>query len=53
MPVPAVELRGVTLSLNGHLVLDKVTLTVHEGEFWGIIDPTEGGKPPSSAPSWA
>jgi zinc transport system ATP-binding protein len=44
MPVPAVELRGVTLRLNGHLVLDRITLTVQEGEFWGIIGPNGGGK---------
>ncbi len=44
MPVPAVELRGVTVHLNGHLVLDRITFTVQPGEFWGIIGPNGGGK---------
>jgi len=44
MHAPAIELKGVTVNLNGHPVLDRITLTVQEGEFWGVIGPNGGGK---------
>lgn len=44
MAVPAVSLEGIRVVFNGKTILDKVTLQVEKGEFWGIIGPNGGGK---------
>jgi len=44
MPVPAIELKGVTVTLNGRTVLDRITMKIEQGEYWGIIGPNGGGK---------
>ncbi len=44
MPAPAIDLKKVTVSLNGRPVLENITLQIQEGEFWGIIGPNGGGK---------
>lgn len=44
MPALAIELKEVTVALNGHIVLDRITMKVAQGEFWGIIGPNGGGK---------
>jgi len=42
--VPAVELEDVSFFYDGPPVLDKVNLTVEEGEFMGVIGPNGSGK---------
>lgn len=44
MPKKILELEGVCLQLNGDDVVDNVSWTVREGEFWGLIGPNGGGK---------
>ncbi len=44
MAVPAVSLEGIRVVFDGKTILDKVTLQVGKGEFWGIIGPNGGGK---------
>ena len=44
MSAPAIELRGVTVSLGGNRVLDRIDLSVPTGEFLGILGPNGGGK---------
>ncbi len=44
MPATAISVEGVTVALNGRVVLDNVSLGVKSGEFWGIIGPNGGGK---------
>lgn len=44
MSAPAIELRGVTVTLGGNRVLDRIDLTVPEGDFLGILGPNGGGK---------
>ena len=44
MSAPAIELRGVTVSLGGNRILDSIDLSVPQGEFLGILGPNGGGK---------
>ncbi len=44
MSAPAIELRGVTVSLGGNRILDRIDLAVPQGEFLGILGPNGGGK---------
>lgn len=44
MSGPAIDLRGVTVTLGGSVVLDRIDLAVGEGEFLGIVGPNGGGK---------
>jgi zinc transport system ATP-binding protein len=44
MSAPAIELRGVTVTLGGNCIRDGIDLTVPEGEFLGILGPNGGGK---------
>jgi len=39
-----VSLRGVSFSYDGPMVLDRVELSVREGEFLGVVGPNAGGK---------
>ena len=39
-----VELRGISASYNGDLVLENVNLKIREGDFIGVIGPNGGGK---------
>jgi zinc transport system ATP-binding protein len=40
----AVEIRNVSVTLSGVLVLEDVSLTLEQGDFLGIIGPNGGGK---------
>lgn len=40
----AIELSGVSFSYNGALALDRVNLTVPEGDFLAVLGPNGGGK---------
>ena len=44
VPVPVVEVRGVCFGYDGERVLDDITLTIHAGDFLGIIGPNGSGK---------
>lgn len=44
MDVPVIELNDVSLSINGHLVLRDVSLSVKKGNFLALIGPNGGGK---------
>lgn len=39
-----IELNNISFSYNNTLVLDKITLTIHKGDYLGIIGPNGGGK---------
>jgi zinc transport system ATP-binding protein len=41
---PAIDLRGVTVTLGGNRILDRIDLAVPHGEFLGILGPNGGGK---------
>ncbi|QYZ79349.1 metal ABC transporter ATP-binding protein [Methanofollis formosanus] len=41
---PVIELSGVTVDLGGKRVLEDVSLTVEEGDFYAVIGPNGGGK---------
>lgn len=40
----AIEVQGITKVYNGMKALDAVTLTVHEGDFFGFFGPNGAGK---------
>ncbi len=40
----AIELSGVNFSYNGSPVLERVSLTVPEGDFLAVLGPNGGGK---------
>ncbi|NPA06379.1 MAG: metal ABC transporter ATP-binding protein [Chloroflexi bacterium] len=42
--VPAIEVRDVYVSYNGHPVLQGVSLTVPQGSFWALLGPNGAGK---------
>lgn len=42
--IPAVDVREVSYRQNGNLILDRVSLTVHQGDMYAIIGPNGGGK---------
>ncbi|MBN1431881.1 MAG: ABC transporter ATP-binding protein [Methanomicrobiaceae archaeon] len=44
MTKPLVEVKDVSLTLNGHKVLDHVSIDIYPGEFHAIIGPNGGGK---------
>jgi zinc transport system ATP-binding protein len=44
MPEELIRLKGVTVSFDGELVLDKVDFSVVERDYIGIIGPNGGGK---------
>ena len=39
-----IEVNNISFSYNNTLVLDKITLTIHKGDYLGIIGPNGGGK---------
>ncbi len=41
---PAIEVRGVSFSYGGPLVLEDVNLCLHQGDFISLIGPNGGGK---------
>ncbi len=41
---PLVEVKNVTLQMNGHKILDDVSIEIYPGEFHAIIGPNGGGK---------
>lgn len=41
---PLVELRDVTVSWSGRVVLDRLSWTVHQGEHWLVRGPNGSGK---------
>lgn len=44
MSEPLIELKGVSKSFGGNLILDNVDLTIHRGEALGVIGPSGTGK---------
>lgn len=41
---PILEIHDLIVSYDGFRVLEKVSLTVHQGDFLGVIGPNGGGK---------
>ncbi|RTZ90051.1 MAG: ABC transporter [Deltaproteobacteria bacterium] len=41
---PVIRLRNVTVAYDDHIALEGVNLTIHAGDFVGIIGPNGGGK---------
>ena len=41
---PAIELRNVSFSYGGPLVLEDIDLNIEEGEFLGLVGPNASGK---------
>ncbi|HBE17377.1 MAG TPA: ABC transporter ATP-binding protein [Cyanobacteria bacterium UBA11149] len=44
MDQPLIELKGVSKSFGGNIILDEVDLTIYRGEALGIIGPSGTGK---------
>lgn len=44
VPVPALEVEGLTFRPNGKAILDRVGFVVHPGEFVAIMGPNGAGK---------
>ncbi|HBB36304.1 MAG TPA: ABC transporter ATP-binding protein [Cyanobacteria bacterium UBA8803] len=44
MTEPLIELKGVSKSFGGNIILDEVDLTIYRGESLGIIGPSGTGK---------
>lgn len=44
MTEPLIELKGVSKSFGGNIVLDNVDLTIHKGEALAVIGPSGTGK---------
>jgi phospholipid/cholesterol/gamma-HCH transport system ATP-binding protein len=44
MTEPLIELKGVSKSFGGNIILDQVDLTIHRGEALAIIGPSGTGK---------
>lgn len=42
--IPAVDVKEVSYRQNGNLILDQVSLSVHQGDMYAIIGPNGGGK---------
>ncbi|UCF45280.1 MAG: ABC transporter ATP-binding protein [Candidatus Bathyarchaeota archaeon] len=42
--ISAAELRDVTKSFRGRIVLDKINLTIHQGEILALLGPNGSGK---------
>jgi zinc transport system ATP-binding protein len=43
-PTPAVEAKGLTVSLGGHHIIDSVSFSIPEGQTTAIIGPNGAGK---------
>jgi ABC-2 type transport system ATP-binding protein len=43
-PPVAIEIEGLTKAYDGKIALDKLDLTIHEGEIFGYIGPNGAGK---------
>ena len=43
-PVPAIEIKNLTVKREGQTVLDSVSLNIEEGQSYAIIGPNGGGK---------
>lgn len=44
MPEKVLELENVCLQLNSDSIIENLTWSVRDGEFWGLIGPNGGGK---------
>jgi phospholipid/cholesterol/gamma-HCH transport system ATP-binding protein len=44
MTEPLIELKGVSKSFGGNIILDNVDLTIYRGEALGVIGPSGTGK---------
>lgn len=44
MSLPLIELSSVSLVLDGHPVLDKVSFSLRRGERWALVGPNGSGK---------
>ena len=44
MAEKCIELKGITKSFDGQIVLDKMNLTIHENEFVTLLGPSGCGK---------
>lgn len=44
MSTPAFELKNISLSRDGQLVLDSIDLSIPQGDYLGILGPNGGGK---------
>lgn len=42
--IPVIDVRDVSFRQNGNLILDRVSLSVHDGDMYAIIGPNGGGK---------
>ena len=42
--VPAVEMQGVEVRLQGRVVLQEVSLRIEQGSFWALLGPNGAGK---------
>ena len=40
------EIKNVSLSIKGRLIVNDVSITVNPGEVVGLMGPNGGGKPP-------
>jgi zinc transport system ATP-binding protein len=44
MTVPVIELKHVSLTLHKETILEDISLSVHDGQFWALLGPNGGGK---------
>src|SRR5579859_2224264 len=44
MPMTAIALRNLSLSVGNRIVLDEITLSIENGEFIGVLGPNGAGK---------
>ncbi len=40
----AIRVNNLTVKIDGKIIIEDVSLTVREGEFWAIVGPNGGGK---------
>ena len=44
MPLPAVEIKSLSKSYGSVKALNKIDITINEGDFYGILGPNGAGK---------